>query len=117
MNDKDFHITYIEFPAPDRDALAAVQAFYHDVFGWRFKAWGGDYIDSNSPDTGIGFDAGAERVDAPLAVIYASDLMKAYVAVQVSGGNITREIFEFPGGRRFHFADPAGNELAVWSEH
>lgn len=111
------HITYIEFPAPDREALAAVHSFYNNAFGWEFQAWGDEYIDSNSPQTGVGFDAAAERVDAPLAVIYAQDLMQSYVAVQASGGLITREIFDFPGGKRFHFVDPAGNELAVWSEN
>lgn len=115
-NVPNHHITYIEFPAPDREALAALQTFYNDAFGWQFQAWGQEYIDSNSPETGVGFDASADRVDAPLAVIYAEDLMKAYVAVQASGGLITRKIFDFPGGKRFHFVDPAGNELAVWSE-
>lgn len=116
MPHQHYTINYIEFPSSDKITLEAVKTFYGEVFGWRFRDWGDSYAESDSSGPGVGFDAGKDRVDSPLAVIYAEDLLKAYVSVQVAGGNISREIFDFPGGRRFHFVDPAGNKLAVWSD-
>lgn len=115
MIHQNHSINYVEFPA--HDALPAVKTFYGTVFGWHFQEWGDAYADSTSPGVGVGFDAGKDAVAAPLPVIYAAHLENALAAVQAAGGIISRKIFAFPGGRRFHFIDPAGNELAVWSEH
>lgn len=110
-------IDFLEFPAKDVEALAEAKAFYAGVFGWKFKDWGDDYSDTQSSGLGSGFNADpAHRPSAPLAVIYSDDLESVYFSVKSAGGKISREIFEFPGGRRFHFFDPAGNELAVWSD-
>lgn len=114
MIHQNHSINYIEFPA--HAALPALKSFYGNVFGWRFNDWGEEYADSTSPGVGVGFDASATQVRAPLAVIYAAHLENTLAAVKAAGCTISRDIFAFPGGRRFHFIDPAGNELAVWSE-
>jgi predicted enzyme related to lactoylglutathione lyase len=114
----DRRINYIELPAADLDA---VKAFYAKAFGWTFTDYGPDYAAFNDG----GFDGGFFRAPlrsqtangAALVVIYADDLEATSATVAASGGSILKPIFAFPGGRRFHFADPAGNELAVWSEH
>ncbi len=110
----DRHIDYVEFCAQD---LAAVKAFYSSAFGWVFKDWGDDYCDF----TGAGLAGGFRREEAPaaggtLVVIYAADLAKTLAKIEVAGGTVSRPIFDFPGGRRFHFTDPCGNELGVWSD-
>lgn len=109
----DRHIDYIEFTAPD---LAAIKAFYVQAFGWTFQHWGEDYISFEGAGVSGGFAAGPVRGGGPLVVIYARDLESTLAAVRAAGAAITKGIFSFPGGRRFHFADPGGNELAVWSE-
>ncbi len=111
------HIDFIEFPAPDADTLRAAKAFYTQVFGWRYQDWGDDYSDTQARDSGIGtgISSQAGTCPQPLVVIYSDRLEAARQNVLAAGGEITREIFSFPGGRRFHFRDPAGNELAVWS--
>ncbi|MDO4906765.1 VOC family protein [Neisseria sp.] len=112
---KPNQISYIEFPAADREALTAAQNFYRQVFGWQYQNWGGDYIDTQ--DSGVGSGMCSDHAPLlPLVVIYSDNLDAAYRQVQQAGGVITQETFEFPGGKRFHFRDPAGNELAVWSE-
>ena len=117
MNRQDNTIDYIEFPGTSAVGVAAAKAFYGRVFGWSFKDWGADYIDTRSSGTNCGFSADpAHCPRAPLAVIYVADLESALTAVQAAGGQISRGIFAFPGGHRFHFIDPAGNELAVWSD-
>ena len=114
----DRHINYLELPAAD---LAAVKRFYGDAFGWRFKDWGPDYVSFEGAGIDGGFRGdGAVRPATPgtgvLVVIYANDLEETLRRVESAGAAIVRPIFSFPGGRRFHFRDPAGNELAVWSE-
>ena len=112
----DLKIDYVELPARDLDA---VRAFYGSVFGWTFEAYGDDYLAFSDGRTDGGFyrsDArSAQASGAALVVFYADDLDAVRGAVEVAGGRIVTAPFEFPGGRRFHFADPAGNELAVWS--
>ena len=108
-------IDFIEFPAPDREALRQAQEFYTRTFGWRYQKWGEDYIDTADSGVGSGF-ASDEPTAAPLAVVYVVDLEHMREEVERNGGVIVRDIFSFPGGRRFHFKDPAGNELAAWSE-
>ena len=95
--------------------LHAAQQFYGAVFGWQYQSWGDDYLDTGDSGIGSGLCVN-ETVTPPLAVIYCAQLEAAYNAVIAAGGDIVQEIFSFPGGRRFHFADPAGTEIAVWSE-
>jgi hypothetical protein len=110
-------IHYIEFTTPD---LARSKSFYSQVFGWKFKDWGPDYIDFSAEDAGIngGFTRGepVKAKGAPLVVLYSADLKATEAAIVANGGSIVVPTFEFPGGRRFHFDDGVGNLLAVWSE-
>lgn len=105
-------LDYLELPAAGR--ISHVKRFYESAFGWQFTDYGVQYSAFNEGLEG-GFDNN-EKKTAPLPVLYSSDLEKTMEAVTSAGGSIVKEIFSFPGGRRFHFADPAGNELAVWSE-
>lgn len=114
MNSRDNTITYIEFPASDRAQMQAAQVFYGAVFGWHYQNWGDNYADTDG--SGMGSGLCVSGAAAPLAVIYSTELETAYRAVIAAGGAIVQEIFSFPGGRRFHFRDPAGNILAVWSD-
>ena len=111
----DKRVDYVEFPSTD---LAATKAFYNAVFGWEFQDWGDTYVSFADGRLNGGFRL-EEEVPPPsaLVVLYGVDLEALVVAVKDNGGTIVQEIFSFPGGRRFHFADPAGNELAVWSDH
>lgn len=111
---EDGKIDYIEWPAGD---LSAVKAFYGTAFGWTFTDYGPDYAAFEGQGLDGGFTAPQEgSTDKPLVVLYAHDLEAMLAKVTAAGATITRPIFAFPGGRRFHFADPSGNELAVWSE-
>lgn len=117
MNEQSNQIDYIEFPGGSAESVARIKEFYSAVFGWSFKEWGADYIDTADSGVACGFNADPEhRPGKPLAVIHVHDLDAARAAILAAGGVLTREAFDFPGGRRFHFTDPAGNELAVWSE-
>src|ERR1700761_1100678 len=102
----DGKLDYLELPGGD---LPAQKAFYADAFGWRFTDYGPDYAAFAEGLDG-GFYAGAGA--APVPVLYAHDLEAMQAKVPQAGGTIVRPIFDFPGGRRFHFRDPAGNELA-----
>ena len=110
----DGKLDYLEMPAGD-GTLAAVKAFYAATFGWRFTDYGPSYAAFGEGLDG-GFDGAAAAGTKPLPVLYARDLEKTLAAVIAAGGAVVKPIFAFPGGRRFHFTDPAGNELAVWSE-
>ena len=108
-------IDYIEIAVTDVDAT---KAFYGEAFGWSFVDYGPDYagIQSDGREVG-GLRRDSEvRPGGPLVILYSQDLEASADAVAASGGTIVRPIYAFPGGRRFHFADPAGNELAVWSD-
>lgn len=110
---EDGKLDYLELPADD---LPLVKAFYGQAFGWTFVDYGPSYA---AFDQGLdgGFDADAtDRTKTPLPVLYAHDLEAMLDRVTTAGGAIVRPIYAFPGGRRFHFTDPAGSELAVWSE-
>jgi predicted enzyme related to lactoylglutathione lyase len=110
---EDGKIDYVEMPAT---ALAATQAFYEAAFGWRFTAYGPSYSAFEEGLDG-GFQADpTERRPLPLVILYAHDLEAMAARVREAGGQVIRDIYSFPGGRRFHFRDPSGNELAVWSE-
>ncbi len=117
MSKRDDTIDFVEFPAHSAASIARTKDFYAKAFGWSFQDWGDDYADTSSSGVGSGFNADPEHRPAkPLVVIYTSDLDEARSKVLRSGGTITKEIFAFPGGKRFHFKDPCGNELAVWSD-
>ena len=110
---EDGKIDYVEFPAGD---LPRTKAFYAEAFGWRFTDYGPSYAAMEEGlDGGFNADA-AEQVKKPLVILFARDLEAMEARVRAAGGQITRPIFSFPGGRRFHFTDPSGNELGVFSE-
>jgi len=113
----DQKVDYLELPARDLDA---VESFYEKVFGWSFTDYGSDYRAFSDGKIDGGFyraDAqSSTESGAALIVIYAADLAITKERVLASGGILVKDIFSFPGGRRFHFADPNRNELAVWSD-
>lgn len=113
--DKDRRIDYIEFSVPD---LEKTKRFYSEVFHWSFTDFGPDYSSFDDGRLAGGFARSDDPVTegGPLIVIYALHLEQIAEDVVAHGGSIVKEIFEFPGGRRFHFRDPSGHELAVWSE-
>jgi predicted enzyme related to lactoylglutathione lyase len=107
-------IDYLEFPVND---IASARQFYGTVFEWKFEDYGPDYTSFFDGRLAGGFTT--ERrgpVQGLLVVIYAGDLAAFQKKIEAAGGKIVKEIFSFPGGRRFHFTDPSGNELAVWSD-
>ena len=112
-------ISYIEFSTTE---IERTKRFYTAVFGWSFQDWGPDYIsfDGNAAGANGGFarcEPHEEQArSAPLIVLYSADLKATEAAIVAAGGSIVVPTFEFPGGRRFHFSDGAGNVLAVWSE-
>jgi uncharacterized protein len=110
----DRRIDYIEFPATD---VARTKRFYIEAFGWTFEDYGPDYTSFQDGRLAGGF----KKTDTPkaggaLVVLYADDLGATESRVRSAGGAIVKPVFSFPGGRRFHFTDPSGNELAVWSD-
>lgn len=106
-------IDYVEFGARD---LGAVKQFYSKVFGWSFTDYGSDYVAFRDGRMDGGFTTQVEPGTNPLVILYGSHLEATRASVLENGGSISKDIFAFPGGRRFHFRDPAGNELAVWSD-
>ena len=113
----DGKLNYVEFHAKD---IPATKAFFGQVFGWAFVDYGPDYVAFSDQ----GLDGGFFKSDlssdadkgAALVIFFGADLEKTLAKVKAAGGKITREIFTFPGGRRFHFLDPNDNEFAVWSD-
>ena len=106
------HIDYVEFAATD---LGLVKAFYGAAFGWSFEDWGPDYVSFSGAGLDGGFRGGeTPKAGSSLVILYTDDLEATERRVIDAGGEIT-ERHEFPGGRRFHFKDPAGNILAVWT--
>ena len=114
QSEHDRRIDYIEFPVAD---VAPAKRFYTTVFGWTFTDYGPDYTSFADGRLSGGFRGGEPaRPGGPLVVIYATDLEAVASAVEAAGGQITKPVFDFPGGRRFHFRDPTGHELAVWTD-
>ncbi len=111
----DRKINYIEFTATD---VERAKHLYSTVFGWSFVDNGPDYASFSANAAGIdgGFMRGEPAPGSPLVVLYAADLSATEDAIVAAGGAIVVPVFDFPGGRRFHFSDGAGNVLAVWSE-
>lgn len=115
MADMHHHFNYIELPTEN---MAAMKAFYTAVFGWSYVDYGDTYAAIEGAGLEGGFDAASARKpsnNGPLVVIYSDDILASLTSVQSAGAHITVPIFSFPGGRRFHFADPSGNELAIWT--
>ena len=116
MNEHE-KINYVEFPAKD---IEAIKLFFNKAFGWTFEDYGPDYISFSNQ----GIDGGFYKSDlksstengSALIVLYSNNLEQTQSKVLEAGGEIIRPIYSFPGGRRFHFCDPNGNEYAVWSE-
>lgn len=113
MKLKHEQIQYVEFLSHD---LQKIKKFYIDCFHWKFVDYGpeytafeGDYIDG-------GFTPGKPIRGSVLIILYSENLEETKEKVKKAGGKIVKDIFSFPGGRRFHFADPDRNELAVWSD-
>lgn len=110
-------LNYVEFPAKDMDAT---KDFFAQTFGWGFVDYGPDYTAFSAQ----GLDGGFYRIDlaanqamgSALLVFYSEALESTQEKVEAAGGQIVQPIFAFPGGRRFHFLEPSGNELAVWSD-
>ena len=116
MNEHE-KINYVEFPAKD---INATKSFFSTVFGWDFVDYGPDYTAFSNEGLDGGFfksnlTASTENGSA-LIVFYSKELEQTQAKIEQAGGSIIRPIFSFPGGRRFHFGDPNGNEYAVWSE-
>ena len=110
-------INYVEFPSRN---LEATKAFFSQAFGWSFTDYGPDYTAFSDQ----GLDGGFYRADmaatthngSALIVFYSNDLEQTQQKVMQAGGKVIKPIFPFPGGRRFHFTEPSGNEFAVWSD-
>ena len=110
-------LNYVEFQAKD---LVATKAFFSAVFGWDFTDYGADYTSFSDQ----GLDGGFFKADAcslasnggALLVFYSSDIKSTLDKVVSNGGTVIRPIFDFPGGCRFHFMEPSGNEFAVWTD-
>lgn len=109
-------IDYIEFGVTD---MARAQRFYAAAFDWQFTDYGPEYAGIRKRSGG---EAGGLRLQpevatgGPLVILYSNDLERSLARVRDAGGQVTQDIFDFPGGRRFQFKDPSGNELAVWSD-
>jgi predicted enzyme related to lactoylglutathione lyase len=107
-------IDYVELPSATAHELT--RAFYAKAFGWTFTDYGPTYAATGNGTTDVGLQGEpADALSAPLPVVRVDDLDAAFDSVTSAGGVIAKPIFSFPGGRRFHFIDPGGNELAVWT--
>ena len=111
----EHQVDYVEIPVTD---LERTREFFSSLFGWSFQAWGDDYMSFNDGRLDGGFRRSSEAApsNGVLLVFFSRDLERDLQRVEGLGGMISQEIFSFPGGRRFHFVDPAGNEYAMWSE-
>jgi len=110
----DRRIDYIEFSVK---SVPDAKRFYGGAFGWSFEDYGPDYASFSDGRLSGGFQTASQvKTGGPLVVVYAADLERMEQKVKQAGGNIVKPVFSFPGGRRFHFTDPSGHELAVWSD-
>jgi uncharacterized protein len=111
-------IDYIELSVTD---VAAARSFYSAAFGWEFNDYGPEYAGIRSPDGDgeVGGLAASAKISAggPLVLLYSDDLDETIAAVKSAGGTVVKGPYAFPGGRRFHFTDPSGNELGVYADH
>ena len=110
---KNNHINYIEFKATD---LEAIKTFYSNVFNWVFTAYGENYIGFSESGLHGGFEKSDEPItNGALIVLYHENLEEIKAKIEAAGATISIDIFSFPGGRRFHFLDPSGNDIAIWT--
>lgn len=111
-------INYVEFPSRN---LALTKAFFEQVFAWEFQDYGPNYCAFDNQGIEGGFYAddkvATTALGSALIVFYSQDLLATQNKIVEAKGEIIKPIFEFPGGRRFHFTEPSGNEFAVWSDH
>jgi len=116
MNEHE-KINYVEFPSKD---LALTKQFFETIFGWTYTDYGPDYTAFAKQGIEGGFfkadKASKPQNGAALIIFYSKSLEETQAKIIKAGGKIVQEIFTFPGGRRFHFEEPAGNEFAVWSD-
>ncbi|MFK7767973.1 MAG: VOC family protein [Mariniblastus sp.] len=110
-------INYVEFPAND---LSGTKTFFEKSFGWEFVDYGPDYASFSGEGVDGGFYraplCGTEEKGSALVIFYSNDLESTQAKVESAGGKIVKPIFSFPGGRRFQFTEPSGNEFGVWSD-
>ena len=108
-------IDYIEIPTTD---VGKAKDFFAAMMGWEFQDWGPDYASFNDGrlDGGLRRSEEAAPASGVLVVFFSTDLERDLARVIELGGSISQDIFDFPGGRRFHFVDPTGNEYAIWAE-
>ncbi|MDZ7806053.1 MAG: VOC family protein [Gracilimonas sp.] len=110
-------IDYVEFPSPD---LEAAKAFFIKAFGWEFTDYGPEYTSFANEGINGGFfksdNNTTSETGSALIIFYSEDLEATQQKVEDAGGTIIKPVFSFPGGRRFHFIEPSGNEFAVWSD-
>jgi len=110
----DRRIDYVEFAVAD---IARSRAFYETAFGWTMTDYGPEYCGFADGRLEGGFTTqGTPKPGGPLVILYADDLEAIQKAIEAAGGEIVKPAYDFPGGRRFHFADPDGYELAVWTK-
>lgn len=117
MMNKHGKINYVELPAKD---IPATKAFFTQVFGWSFEDFGSEYTAFADQGVDGGFFkadlASSSKTGGALIVIYSQNLESTQAKIEDAGGVVVEPIFSFPGGRRFHFTEPSGNEFGVWSE-
>lgn len=111
-------IDYVELTVTD---LEQAKRFYAEAFGWEFSDYGPAYAGIQNPAGngevgGLRPDIAGPRPGGPLVLLFSADLDATVAAVEAAGGQVVQGPYAFPGGRRFHFQDPAGNELGVWAE-
>lgn len=110
-------LNYVEFPAKN---LAQTKAFFSAVFGWEFVDYGQEYTAFSNQGLDGGFFQSEQTAltanGSPLLVFYSEDIHKTLAKVTQHGGKVIQDIFDFPGGCRFHFTEPSGNEFAVWAK-
>jgi predicted enzyme related to lactoylglutathione lyase len=112
--ENDMRVDYVEFPVNDIDKT---KEFYSKVLGWKFEDYGPEYTSFHDGRIGGGFYLSPEvKLGGALVVIYTTDIEGLLKKVSAAGSTIAKPIFEFPGGRRFHFIDPSGHELAIWTD-
>lgn len=112
---KHHHIDLIEFPVDSPEKLQQTKQFFAEVFSWTYTDWAESYSDTT--ESGVSSGVNSDKSSSmPLTVIYSDDLEKTKDLVIKNGGTVIVDTYSFPGGRRFHFTEPNGNELAVWSK-
>jgi hypothetical protein len=116
-NKQHGRLNYVEYPAYD---LEATKTFFHAVFDWKFTDFGIDYCSFTSEEINGGFYrsklTSTQAAGGALLIFYSEDLEASLAKVESNGAQINKPIFSFPGGRRFHFIEPSGNEFAVWTD-